>query len=134
LRERLVIHFKFCDGVTAWKLDVSLYEVRSYKIKFKKSAFEHDRSLVQLMEGAEIQGSSKVNLLDNIQKIKYSGVEFIRKKKHILDKGIFLSSDAKQLLIPLGVKYNDGKKDKIVWKFYLGHQIIEEGESSHEKM
>ncbi|MBN9413092.1 MAG: hypothetical protein J0H12_04130 [Candidatus Paracaedimonas acanthamoebae] len=122
------------DSYYAQYISYFQYEERSYKIKFKKSAFEHDRSLGQLMEGAEIQGSSKVNLPDNIQKIKYSGVEFIRKKKHIFDKGIFLSPDAKQLLLPLGIKYSDGKKDKIVWKFYLGYQIIEEGESSNEKM
>lgn len=110
------------------------HEGKSYKIKFKKAAFEHDRSSVQLMEGAEILASSKVNLPNNIQKIKYNDVEFIRKKKHVFDKGIFLSPDAKQLLLPLGIKYSDGKKDKIVWKFYLGHQVIEEGETSDEKM
>ena len=114
------------------------HEGRSYKIKFKKAAFEHDRSLEKLMEGAEILGSSKVNLPDNIQKIKYKEIEFTRKKKDIFDAhGVFLSSDSKQLLLPLDIEHkgeHDKKKAKSIRKFYIGHQATEEGESTHEKL
>jgi hypothetical protein len=114
------------------------YEGKSYKIKFKKAAFEHDRSLVLLMEGAEILGSSKVNLPNNIQKIKYKEMEFTRKKRDMFDmRGIFLSADAKQLLLPLDIKHkdeHDKKKSKSIRKFYMGHQVTEEGETPHEKI
>ncbi|MBN9344502.1 MAG: hypothetical protein BGO76_04505 [Caedibacter sp. 38-128] len=114
------------------------HEGKSYKIRFKKAAFEQDRSLAQLMEGAEILKNTKVNLPNNIQKIKYKGIEFTRKKRNIFDiNGIFLSADDKQLLLPLDIKYkdeHDKKKSKSIGKFYMGHQVIEEGETPHEKM
>ncbi len=107
------------------------YGEESYKMKFKKAAFEHDSSMKKLMEGEEIQRSTKkVNLSNSVQKIKYEGEDFIRKKKNFLDKGIFLSFNGKQLLLPLDIEHGtDGKKIK---KFYLGNRV-REGESTDEK-
>src|SRR5690606_38603874 len=96
-------------------------------------AFEHDATLEKLIDRKEIlEGTRKVNLPLNIEKIKYNGIEFTRERKNFFGQGVFFSSDDKKLLLPLGIKYNDGKKDKTIWKFYLGNQI-EEGENVDEK-